>query len=129
MEKNVFTLFNQGMLATDGGIKDLNALAWNAHPQFPGVFLKNLVPLEEGKGLFSCHLVRVAPGHCIGLHSHNDSIELHEVMDGEGFCRTEDGDVQYHPGVFAILARNMPHEVHAGDKGLCLFAKFIRVPA
>lgn len=129
MIQDIFTLFDNGMLADSKKRIDLGSLEWNAHQQFAGVYLKNVVTADQTGGLFTCLLVRIEPGHAIGLHIHPSSVELHEVIKGDGVCHTEQGDIPYAPGTMAILPANAPHEVKAGGNGLFLFAKFITVKA
>ena len=129
MSEDMFKIFENGILTTEADSKNISTIAWNEHKDFPGVFLKNVVVGEMTNGLFTCHLVRIDP-HCkIGLHTHPTSIELHEVVAGRGVCVTERGQTPYKPGNIAVLACNSPHEVQAGSEGLCLFAKFVTVPA
>ena len=128
MALGVFELFENGRVTAGLESKSLSEIPWNAHKDFAGVFLKNIVTGDQTNGLFTCHLVRIEPNSKIGLHTHPASIELHEVVAGNGVCVTEDGDIPYAPGSMAVLACNAPHEVRAGDDGLCLFAKFIAVP-
>jgi len=104
------------------------AAEWKAHPKFAGVFLKDLVGAEQTGGALTCHLVRIEPGCAIGRHAHPDSLELHEVVDGDGYCWTPEGEKVYTPGTVAVLAADLPHEVHAGAAGLRLFAKFVSRP-
>ena len=127
MEKRMFTSFENGRLAAGENVVALQNIPWNAHKDFAGVFLKNIVMPEHTKGLFTCHLVRIDPGMKIGMHTHPTSIELHEVIAGEGKCLTEHGEISYAPGQIAVLPENSPHEVLAGENGLCLFAKFVTV--
>lgn len=129
MKNVLFEQFDQGMLAHGGQVTSLEHLAWNKHKDFAGVSLKNVVTAEHTAGLFTCHLVRIDPGCKIGMHSHPASIEIHEVIQGNGTCLTDDGEIRYVPGTVSILAHKAPHEVRAGDDGLCLFAKFFTVPA
>ena len=129
MENDLFQQFENGALAGAGGQTDLGRLAWNEHKDFAGVFLKNVITAEQSGGLFTCHLVRIEPNRAIGLHTHPASIELHEVTAGSGVCLTDQGEIAYAPGTVAIIFRNAPHEVRAGEEGLRLFAKFITVPA
>lgn len=128
MEKRIFDNFVNGRLAAGEDAVAIQDIPWNEHKDFAGVFLKNIVTPEHSKGLLTCHLVRIDPGMKIGMHTHPTSIELHEVIVGEGKCLTEHGEIQYAPGQVAVLPENSPHEVQAGEKGLCLFAKFVTVP-
>ena len=127
MNEDIFTAFSEGKLAVGGDRIDLASLAWQPHAQFAGVSAKNLVTLEQTGGTFTCLLVRIEPGKAIGRHTHPASIELHEVVKGEGVCRTEQGDIPYVPGTMGIMAVGSVHEIVAGDQGLCLFAKFVTV--
>ena len=129
MEKDLFQQFASGMLAESGKRISIELCPWNEHKDFAGVALKNIVTAAQTAGLFTCHLVRIKPNHKIGMHTHPNSIELHEVIKGNGTCQTEMGEIHYAPGVMAIIANNEQHEVRAGKEGLCLFAKFVTVPA
>lgn len=128
MKNDTFALFAEGKLSVAGKNIEFGPLPWNEHPKFGGVYLKNIVGEEKTNGLFTCHLVRIAPGRAIGMHAHTDSIELHEVIGGSGTCKVGGRNVLYRPGVMAVLPVNSPHEVTAGEEGLCLFAKFVKVP-
>jgi len=129
MHEDIFTVFAEGTLADGDQRIALSSLPWQAHPQFAGVFLKNLVTLTQTGGGFSCHLVRIEPGQAIGWHSHPASIELHEVVRGAGVCRTERGNIPYVPGTMGLMAAQSFHEIVAGEQGLFLFAKFVTVAA
>jgi len=120
-----FDTFDHGAIISDAKCTPTAALAWNAHPTFAGVFLKNLLTGESTNGRLSCHLVRIEPNMSIGRHSHPDSLELHEVVAGSGACITDNGTLPYTPGTMSLIPRDMPHAVHAGADGLYLFAKFV----
>lgn len=125
--QSLFQQFEGGKLVAAGRSVDVQELAWNPHPSFKGVSLKNVVTAEHTAGLLTCHLVRIAPECAIGMHTHPTSMEVHEVVQGSGVCLTEDGEIPYVPGTIAVLPHNAPHEVRAGGQGLCLFAKFVAV--
>ena len=129
MGKELFQSFENGTLAHAGKQTDLCCCSWNKHKDFAGVSLKNIVTADQTGGLFTCHLVRIDPNHKIGMHTHPNSIELHEVIQGCGICLIGQEKIPYVSGTMAIIACNAPHEVLAGEEGLCLFAKFITVPA
>lgn len=129
MKEDLFQQFEHGTLVNAGQHTSVELLAWNKHKDFAGVSLKNVITAEHTAGLFTCHLVRIEPGCKIGLHAHPVSTEIHEVIRGNGVCLTDDGEIPYAPGTIAILKSAAPHEVQAGNEGLCLFAKFITVPA
>ena len=121
----LFEAFAQGMIIHRAECSAAEPFPWNAHQSFAGVFLKNLIAREGTDGMLSCHLVRIDPNCSIGLHSHPDSIELHEVIAGSGACMLQKQTFSYSPGTMNLIACGVPHEVHAGQDGLCLFAKFI----
>lgn len=127
MEKDMFQQFECGTLAHAGQQFEVEECPWNSHKDFIGVSLKNVITAEHTAGLFTCHLVRIAPHCAIGKHVHSASVELHEVVKGSGVCVTEHCSIPYTPGTISILDCNAPHEVRAGDDGLYLFAKFITV--
>ena len=129
MKEDLFQQFECGILENAGQQTKIEHLEWARHKDFFGGFLKNVVTAERTAGLFTCHLVRIEPGCKIGMHTHPASIEIHEVIRGSGMCLTDNGEISYTPGTISILAHNAPHEVRAGNEGLCLFAKFITVPA
>jgi len=120
-----FDAFDQGTVIHGTECTPAASLAWNQHATFAGVFLKNLLSREETDGMLTCHLVRIEPGMSIGLHSHPDSMELHEVVAGSGACVTPNGTLPYAPGTVSVIPRDLPHAVHAGEDGLHLLAKFI----
>lgn len=121
---NLFEKFStEGRLS--GGAVSFGELPWNKHPAFDGVELKHIVTARETGGLFSYHLVRIAPGKAIGSHIHQTQLETHEVIAGAGVCVNGGVRLAYEPGVISILPKGSPHEVTAGPNGLCLFAKFI----
>ncbi|MCL1825213.1 MAG: cupin domain-containing protein [Betaproteobacteria bacterium] len=121
----LFGTFDQGTVIHGTEHIPTASLVWSEHKNFAGVFLKNLIAGEDTGGLLSCHLVRIEPNMFIGLHSHPDSMELHEVVAGSGRCETQNGIFPYAPGTISVIPRNMPHEVHAGENGLYLLAKFV----
>ena len=129
MNKLAFEHVEKGVLSTGGVDVELASIAWNEHKDFPGVFLKTVVAAHQTNGHMTCHLVRIEPGAKIGLHTHETSLELHEVMAGQGLCLMGNREVRYVPGSMAVLERGMPHEVRAGEQGLWLFAKFVTIPA
>ncbi len=97
---------------------------WNNHPAFTGVRLKHLVTGKDTAGGMSCHLVDVAPGCALGLHTHETQWEQHQVLSGSGEANLGAGSVAYAPGVLAVIPRGQRHEVQAGSQGLRLLATF-----
>ncbi len=85
--------------------------------------------LREGykvtDGAYSFHLVRIAPECSINDHIHVPQLETHEVIAGYGRCVNGGTEIEYRPGVISIMPSGVHHEVHAGEEGLYLFAKFM----
>ena len=124
--KNLFEKFNEGgkLLLPDATIT-FDAIPWSKHPTFEGVELKHIITSERTGGQFSYHLVRIAPNKKIGSHIHEKQLETHEVISGTGVCVNDGVELPYETGVISIFPISVPHEVIAGDDGLCLFAKFM----
>ena len=124
--KNLFEKFNEGgkLLLKDATVT-FDAIPWSKHPTFEGVELKHIITSERTDGQFSYHLVRIAPNKEIGNHIHEKQLETHEVISGTGVCVNDGVELPYETGVISIFPIGVPHEVIAGDDGLCLFAKFM----
>ena len=124
--KNLFEKFNEGgkLLLKDATVT-FDAIPWSKHPAFEGVELKHIITSERTDGEFSYHLVRIAPNKKIGNHIHEKQLETHEVISGTGVCVNDGVELPYETGVISIFPIGVPHEVIAGDDGLCLFAKFM----
>ena len=124
--KNLFEKFNEGgkLLLKDATVT-FDAIPWSKQPTFEGVELKHIITSERTDGQFSYHLVRIAPNKKIGSHIHEKQLETHEVISGTGVCVNDGVELPYETGVISIFPIGVPHEVIAGDDGLCLFAKFM----
>ncbi len=124
--KNLFEKFNEGgkLLLKDVTVT-FDAIPWSKHPAFEGVELKHIITSERTDGQFSYHLVRIASNKKIGSHIHEKQLETHEVISGTGVCVNDGVELPYETGVISIFPIGVPHEVIAGDDGLCLFAKFM----
>ena len=118
------TLFQDATCVLPGGTHQAQAAPWNAHPVFRGVWLKHLVLGKDTGGLLSCHLVRVEAGCEIGGHVHEGSVELHEVLCGQGTCEMEGRETAYAPGVCLVVPRGAAHRVTAHGGDMHLLAKF-----
>ena len=124
--RNLFEKFNEGgkLLLPDATVT-FDAIPWSKHPAFEGVELKAIITSERTDGQFSYHLVRIAPNKKIGNHIHEKQLETHEVISGTGVCVNDGVELPYEAGIISIFPVGVPHEVIAGDDGLCLFAKFM----
>ena len=122
---DLFEAFNRGQLILPNKTLHFETIPWNEHPTFDGVALKHIVTATDTNGEFSYHLVRIAPNKSIQNHIHQLQLETHEVISGDGICINNQCEIPYSPGVISIMPKAVPHEVHAGNDGLLLFAKFI----
>lgn len=122
---SVFEKFEAGELYLPSERQvQLKSIAWSPHAKFEGVALKHLITSKDTGGVFSYHLVRIAPQKKIGLHIHETQLETHEVIEGDGVCNASDHKMAYEAGVISVLPAGIEHEVTAGNDGLYLFAKF-----
>lgn len=122
---DTFEFFNIGKLALPDKNIEFKNIEWSKHPTFDGVELKHIVTGKETDGLFSYHLVRIAPNCSIKEHIHETQLETHEVISGKGLCINDGVSNPYEAGTISIMPAGIKHEVIAGDEGLHLFAKFI----
>lgn len=125
MNTDLFEAFNNGSLKLPAKNIYFADITWSKHPTFEGVELKHIVTANDTDGQFSYHLVRIAPDKSIKNHIHEAQLETHEVIAGSGICINGDISIPYETGTISIMPAGLPHEVHAGNDGLYLFAKFI----
>lgn len=121
----IFEAFDCGQLIIPKRTVNFEDVPWNKHAAYEGVELKHIVTSNDTDGEFSYHLVRIAPNKSIFSHIHERQLETHEIISGEGICINNQCEIHYSPGVISIMPKAVYHEVHAGDEGLLLFAKFI----
>ena len=113
-----------GTITTPDATIQADAIDWNPHPDFAGVYLKHLVRGESTNGQLSCHMVRIDPGCTLETHTHATQWELHEVIDGAGLCHLDGSMVRYGAGQMTVIPCGTPHAVTAEGEGLVLLAKF-----
>lgn len=102
----------------------IDDLAWNEHPRFKGVFMKDILSGCKTNQKLSTHLVKILP-HCeIGDHIHDGKSELHEIVDGQGIAIVNNTEINYERGSVSYIPENIPHKITAGEQGLLLMAKF-----
>lgn len=122
--QETFQDFNHGVLKLPTISKSFADIGWSKHPTFEGVELKHIIIGKDTNGIFSYHLVRIAPGKSILNHVHETQLETHEVISGSGFCINSGIKLDYTSGVISIIPKGIPHEIIASEDGLYLFAKF-----
>lgn len=124
--KDLFDKFDmEGILLLPYSSTAFNEIQWTKHPSFEGVELKHIITSKQTGGEFSFHLVRIAPNKKIGKHIHQEQLETHEVIAGNGTCINNGMKLNYNPGIISIFPKNTAHEITAGLGGLYLFAKYI----
>ncbi len=118
------TEFKNGRLYINNQCINIEDLEWHEHATFKGVFLKHIIKGIETKNQLSCHLVKINPNCEISNHNHIGKYELHEIIEGNGFCLLNDEKLNYQKGVIGLIPADMDHSVKANEEGLLLFAKF-----
>ena len=69
--------------------------------------------------------MRIEPGCTLEAHTHQGSLELHEVLRGAGRCSLGGREVAYGPGVCGLIPAGTVHSVRAdAEEDLYLLAKF-----
>lgn len=122
---NIYQKFEMGKLALPYEQINFDSVEWCPHTKFEGVALKHLITSKDTNGIFSYHLVRIAPNKKIGQHIHEFHLETHEVIAGSGKCINDGNNLSYNVGTISIFPAGIKHEVIADIEGLYLFAKFI----
>jgi quercetin dioxygenase-like cupin family protein len=104
--------------------EEIEAIPWNEHPSFNGVFLKHLIKgIDTGERL-SCHMVKIDPNCVLEEHVHESQWEIHEVMQGAGLFLLGSREARYYPGQVAVIPKGTMHKVVALEEGLVLLATF-----
>ena len=99
-------------------------IGYTPHKSFKGVYLKHLVSGDMTDKRISSHLVKVEPFCSLEIHTHLEQVEIHEVIQGYGECQIADKQLQYVPGVVAVIPQGVQHSVTAGENGIYILAKF-----
>lgn len=121
---NLGELFGTGTVCSQSSVIKSDSIDFIPHKAFKGVSLKHLVKGEETNNQLSCHLVKVEPFCTLETHVHNNNLEIHEVIYGEGECQIADNQVNYKVGTVGVIPSNTQHKVTAGKDGLYILAKF-----
>ena len=116
--------FENGTICTISDIVNLQDIDFILHPELKGVSLKHLVTGTMTNNRISCHLVKVEPFCILDTHVHENNLEIHEIISGDGTCYIAENKVSYHIGTVGVIPENIPHRVEAGEHGLYILAKF-----
>jgi quercetin dioxygenase-like cupin family protein len=120
----ISTNIANGTIHYSNRLENMSEVEWVRHPKFKGVYLKHMIKGADTSGLFSSHLVKIEPNCCLETHRHENQLELHEVIEGNGLCRLIEKTFNYHLGKMAVILKGAKHMVQAGENGLILLAKF-----
>jgi len=71
---NLFEKFETGKLLLPSNQINFESVSWSPHAKFEGVALKHLITSKDTNGVFSYHLVRIAPNMKIGIELYNFKI-------------------------------------------------------
>lgn len=116
--------FESGKVVTTSTMELLESRDFSPHPSFGGVALKLLVDGAKTSSALSLHLVRIEPHCCLESHTHPQSLEIHQVICGDGTVVIGDNLGEYHPGTVGVIPAGIPHKVTAGAQGLFILAVF-----
>ena len=122
--KNISANIANGTIHYSDRSVNISDVEWAKHHKFKGVYLKHMIKDADTDGLFSSHLVKIDPNCCLEAHCHENQLELHEVIEGDGLCRLIEETFDYHLGKMAVIPKGENHMVRAGENGLTLIAKF-----
>ena len=122
--KMISTYIANGTIHYFDRSENISDVEWARHPGFKGVYLKHMIKGADTSGLFSSHLVKIEPNCCLETHCHENQLELHEVIEGDGLCQLIEDTFDYHLGKMAVIPKKETHMVQAGVNGLILLAKF-----
>lgn len=117
-------MFSENEIIHLNNIEKISNIKWTEHPECKGVYIKHLIKGCKTSGLFSSHIVKISPNCTIKKHTHENQMELHEVIAGKGFFQIKDKSLEYSAGKISLIQKGEEHMVSAGEKGLTLLAKF-----
>lgn len=112
-----------GLSTLNDQIKFIDDIVWENHPNFKGVYIKNLITNPQYN--FSCLLVKIENNNEIGEHKHENQIEIHDIISGEGELTIDNQIIKYSPGCVGVIPSNTIHSVKSIKNDLIILAKFI----
>lgn len=121
---NIENNFENGTINTISDTLNAQDIGFSKHPKFKGVSLKHLVTGKLTNNQISCHLVKVEPFCILDTHVHENNLEIHEIIAGDGTCYIGENKVDYRIGTIGVIPPNVPHRVEAGASGIYILAKF-----
>jgi mannose-6-phosphate isomerase-like protein (cupin superfamily) len=89
------------------------------------VSLKHLVTGKMTGNKISCHLLKIKPFCTYDTHVHENNLEIHYVISGDGTCQIADETVSYVVGSVGTIPSNISHKIMAGKNGICILSKYV----
>jgi quercetin dioxygenase-like cupin family protein len=96
--KTIATNIAKGTIHYSDRSENISDVEWAEHPKFKGVYLKHMIKGADTGDIFSSHLVKIDPNCCLDTHCHENELELHEVIEGDGSCQLIKEIFDYHLG-------------------------------
>ncbi len=124
-QKKVMDIFERGIVFLPDLEIESTKKPWYPHPEWKGVFLKDLVTEKETSGTFSYHLVRVWKDHEVMYHDHETQWEWNRIIDGKGVFLFEDREITLAHGQTFVTPPGIRHAVSAYYEDLSLLAVFV----
>jgi quercetin dioxygenase-like cupin family protein len=104
---------------------DTQDTPWYQHPEWDGVFLKDLIGGKDTGGAFSYHLVQVWKDCRILDHDHATQWEWNRVISGKGVFTFGDAEIPFVPGQTFVTPPGVRHGVRVYHSDLTLLAMFV----
>ncbi|MDD4254006.1 MAG: cupin domain-containing protein [Methanofollis sp.] len=124
-KQNIAEVFENGAMLFPTHELEAKDAPWYQHPEWKGVFLKDLVLGNDTGDAFSYHLVRVQGGCEVGDHVHSDQWEWNAILRGSGVFVFDEKEIPFQPGYTFATPPGVRHMVSAGSEELMLLAVFI----
>jgi len=125
VSNSIVKLLENGAIICPEKQIDAEKLPWVKHPEFEGVYLKNLITSADTAGTFSCHIVRISQGCSVAEHSHDKLWEFNEALQGSGTLILGGRTYVFKVGDSCVNPPGVPHSVSAPDGDLYITAKFM----
>ena len=120
---NTGKLFETGIICNEFTAIESTSIDFIPHKTFNGVSLKHLVKGEKTNNQLSCHLVKVEPFCSLETHVHADSLEIHEIIYGDGECQIAENQVKYSVGCRWCHTQKYETQSNSREKRALYFGK------
>ncbi|OPZ78690.1 MAG: Cupin domain protein [Alphaproteobacteria bacterium ADurb.Bin438] len=86
----------------------IDEIKFQPHPKFKGIYIKKLI-----NDKIEMLLVKLEKNAIMETHIHEDKIEIHQVISGEGLFKLETKEIKYEQGIFSVIPNKTPHSIIA----------------